>query len=331
MKALGSVIIAIFLTRGIGHSQILVGAGYDDPSVIRVAPGQVVPLFVTGLKTVLPAGMARANDVPLPTNLAGISAAINQTPQYSRPLPLLAIDQFNRCIDSTSLGPDCLVTAITVQIPFNISVPSPFETLFAAQITSLVISENGVPTKSFTLSPVTDQIHVLQSCDIGGQTRGTGVCYPLVTHLDGTLVLQAVRANGQPPPMSNGEARPGEVLTMYAYGLGAVSPVVEAGTASPKSPAAAASVMFLQFDYRLNASPSPPTLSPSSPATAQPLFAGLTPEQVGLYQINFMVPPPPADTPHCSDLVASNLTISITAAGGQSFSGAAICVDTETQ
>jgi hypothetical protein len=81
-----------------------------------------------------------------------------------------------------------------------------------------------------------------------------------------------------------------------------------------------------------------------SPMTAAPIFVGLTPTEVGLYQVNFTVPAPPAGTPACGSTISvasltapiqtapiqTNLTISIMASG-QSFSGAAICVDTGSQ
>jgi uncharacterized protein (TIGR03437 family) len=55
-----------------------------------------------------------------------------------------------------------------------------------------------------------------------------------------------------------------------------------------------------------------------------PLYSGLVPGYVGLYQINFIVPQPPAGILSCSGTVQSNLTVSV---GGQtSFEGAGICV-----
>lgn len=339
-------LIFAFAASGLAIGQTLVGVGYQDPTVIRVSPGQVVPLLVTGLQTVLPSGAVNADHVPLPTALAGISVTLTQPPtSYSRSLPIFSIRQFDHCSVSVatggSLAPsgDCLVTAITAQIPFDISVPNP---LVASPVnnqpgTIATIFENGNPSKAFVLSPVPDQIHVIQSCDIGGQTFETGVCYPIVAHSDGTLVLQDLSAPGQ-VPLTNTEAHPGEVITMYAYGLGAVSPAVQEGTTSPVPAAVVTAPVYLQFDYRPNASPSMPTVG--SPMTTTPIFVGLTPGEVGLYQLNFVVPPAPAGTPACGSgtvasltapiLIETNLTISVMASG-QSFSGAAICVDTGSQ
>jgi hypothetical protein len=53
------------------------------------------------------------------------------------------------------------------------------------------------------------------------------------------------------------------------------------------------------------------------------VFVGLTPGQIGLFQVNFVVPPPPSGTAPCG-YAQSNLTVSI---GGGSFDGAGIGVD----
>jgi hypothetical protein len=338
-------LILAFAISGLATGQTIIGVGYRDPTVIPVSPGQVVPLVVTGLQTVLSGGAANADHVPLPATLAGISVRLSQPPtSYSRSLPIFSIRQFNHCPASASPSSACLLTAITVQIPFDISVPNP---LVASLIntqpgTIATILENGNPSKAFVLSPVPDQVHVIQSCDIGGQTFETGVCYPIVTHSDGSLVLQGLSGSDLSGsglvPLTNTEAHPGEVITIYAYGLGAVSPTVQEGTTSPFAAAAVAAPVYLRFDYRPNASPSMPTVG--SPMMTTPIFVGLTPGEVGLYHVNLAVPPAPAGTAACGSgtvasltaptLIETNLTISISVSG-QSFSGAAICVDTGSQ
>ncbi len=70
-------------------------------------------------------------------------------------------------------------------------------------------------------------------------------------------------------------ARPGETLIMYLVGMGATSPGVGTGL---QAPSALASV-------------STPASVTVGGQPAQVSFAGLTPGGIGLYQINFVVPP----------------------------------------
>ena len=105
----------------------LVGAGYGFPPPL-VAPGQVVSLQVVGLKTVLSPSFLRASSVPLPVILGGISVTVNQSIQQSimgTPVevsykaPIFWLNQVDLC--STFGTADCLVTFITLQIPYELS------------------------------------------------------------------------------------------------------------------------------------------------------------------------------------------------------------------
>jgi len=61
------LIAAISMSIGMfGQGITLSGTGYSDPSIIRVAPGQITTLFLTGLKTVLSSQPVNADVVPLP-------------------------------------------------------------------------------------------------------------------------------------------------------------------------------------------------------------------------------------------------------------------------
>jgi len=79
-----------------GQGPVLTGIGYVDPSIMRVAPGQITTLFVTGLKTVL-ASSVSAPGLPLPTTLAGISVTLNQSNIAARQVPLVAVQQLPVC------------------------------------------------------------------------------------------------------------------------------------------------------------------------------------------------------------------------------------------
>jgi uncharacterized protein (TIGR03437 family) len=91
--------------------------------------------------------------------------------------------------------------------------------------------------------------------------------------------------------------------------------------------------MYALFNFSPNAGPTPiPALMDSTPLTVNPVpdFVGLTPGQVGLYQINLRIPAPIPTVPACGGTgpysqVASNLTITLASIYG-SYDAAPICV-----
>ena len=182
-------------------------------------------------------------------------------------------------------------------------------------------------SKAFTVSPVPDNLHVINLCDGYPSvkvTSASGYCGPLVTHADGRLVAV------------NNPAQPGEEIVIWAFGLGQTNPTPKTGQASPTPAATLSSVLYFQFDFRPNATPSRPYINPLilTPIPA-PVFAGLTPGQVGLYQINVRIPSSIPVVGSCGttcshvactvyNTVQSNLTIDIGA--NFSWDGAAICV-----
>jgi hypothetical protein len=189
--------------------------------------------------------------------------------------------------------------------------------------TPLVVTVNGVAGAAVNLEPVADRIHFLTACDTVVPS-GNGIaplnglsCQPLVMHADGSPVTQASPAQGT------------EELVAYAVGLGLTNPAVPTGQASATA-IPTYEDFLLDFNFRPNALATQPILPAFLAATGlatnlnTPLFSGLVPGYVGLYQINFIVPPPPAGIEACSGAVQSNLTVSL---GGQSsFDGAGICI-----
>jgi uncharacterized protein (TIGR03437 family) len=323
--------IVIDLAPMLGQGITLAGTGYADPSVNRVAPGQIATLFVTGLRTVLSSQPVNATVVPLPTTLAGISVTLNQAGSQPMPVPLLSVRQVSVCSDSSAAPPasglsaDCLITAITVQIPFELAVlpAAPGGPVTAPE---LVVVENGNASKAFRVLPASDNLHIINTCDAfpSPNVASAGACVPLVTHGNGTLVT------------ADHPVQRGEEIVIWAFGLGATVPTPKTGQASPTPAATLSSIPYLQFDFRINAVPSPPYINPMlAIPTLAPNFAGLTPGQVGLYQINVTIPssipsvagcgvPPAKGAISAYNFVQSNLTIDIGA--NASFDGAAICV-----
>jgi len=144
--------------------------------------------------------------------------------------------------------------------------------LSAARQYQILISANGALTTpdSVNLEPVTPGVAALVDGTIIAQ------------HIDGSYVTTAAPSH------------PGEVLTIYLAGMGLTDVTVKTGEQSPSDPLAHPTVQ--------------PTVTVNG-ENAEIGFAGLTPQSVGLYQINFTVP---ADAP------SGNLKLVVSQAGVES-------------
>jgi hypothetical protein len=311
--------------------QSLVGSGYTLPAPVVAAPGQLVTLIVqitdrTGVEpTNAPAG------VDLPTALSGFSVTYQQGNPESVPiLQVLPFYTLSAPWDYQQGSPACFpgcsaLVALTVQIPFDAQscIQCPLANGGLIADGELSVSQNGAPGPLIWVAPYTDQVHIVTACDsfMGGSGSLPGItglpCASTVTHADGSAVS------------ATSPAKAGEELVAYAVGLGQTTPALVTGKLVTAA-APTQTTFGLDFNYRANALPTKP--APSAPA---PLYAGATPGYVGLYQVNFLVPPVPAGTPPCVDashvppapgqnLVLSNLTVSV--GGSFSFDGARVCV-----
>jgi len=292
------------------NNNTIVAAGYLFPAPINLAPGQVVTVFAMGvgsaLKQPVLAGAGR-----LPTSLAGIGVTLVEATNIAA--PILQVSPAARC------GTCGVMTAITIQIPYELQLLSPNGGLGPAH--EFFVTENGVAGNWSDFNPVPDQVHILTVCDtvIGGSGPSTGRCQWEVTHANGALVSNTNPASG------------GEELIAYAVGLGTTNPPVPTGQPATQ-PTPTAETFRLAFNFQADALPS---ASPASKVNSRlgqppaPLYTGLTPGYAGLYQINFVVPGVPAGLSPCASgqgpgLVNTNLTVSV--GGAASFDGAAICV-----
>jgi uncharacterized protein (TIGR03437 family) len=303
----------------------VVGSGYLLPAAIYAAPGQLVTLIVQGFGSTVVQVVKASPSANLPTTLGGISVGYWQG--TGSLAPILQVQPVSSCPGNTFPSFCNEAAAVTVQIPFEAQplLPGPCNAcpgIPTGQVNVLLAGEpNG---NSFFSYPLADQIHVLTSCDAFITAPATVLlptgfpCPQIVAHADGSMVSAA------------SPARAGEELVAYAVGLGQTNPASVTGQLVTKS-APTVITYSLDYNYHPNALPSRPL-----PAGPQPIFAGTTPGYVGLYQINFVVPPVPAGTPACvdasamplgSNVVQSNLTVSI--GGTYSFDGARICVATQ--
>jgi uncharacterized protein (TIGR03437 family) len=316
-----------FILSALAQSGTVLFSRYPSTlTSLGYAPGQIVTMEVAGLKAIstLPYTQA-APSLPLPSSLAGISATVNQSlvpDMFSAPQPMsstaaavVAIWQEAGCSDVVTppFPPECVITFITLQIPFELK----FNPVGYPQYLSyIVFSQDGVDGHSFAFNLAYDSIHIITVCDqASNPTVPNTSCSRIVTHADGT------------PVSAKSPANPGEVLVIYAWGLGWTVPSVPTGGITPASAPTVNSPGWngvqVRFDFTVDAAPSERTdiQLPTIPAY-------LTPGQVGLYQINVQLPASFPDVPPCSTTdaagVRSNLTIDLN--GAFSYDGAPICV-----
>ncbi len=278
----------------------LMSAGYAAPAPIELSPGQVVTLFFRGVKPA-PNGFprdARALSLPLPEVLGGLSVTILQSSQPGpMRVPILAVRQENEC-EEVGGRPVCLLTAVRVQVPVELT----------PGVAKLVLDEDGQSTRTFLVRPVRDQAHILTSCDLTWDTNPGAECPRLAFHADGTPVSAAA------------PARRGETIVLYAHGLGPTQTRAVTGHGTPATgiPLHDGVVRQLHAGFTMlrNAPPALPRyLDATAPAGENALvYAGLTPRQVGLYQINVRVP--------------GTLAVPLLCGGGDTRSNAVIKVTT---
>ncbi|HKW99019.1 MAG TPA: hypothetical protein VJN43_14865 [Bryobacteraceae bacterium] len=300
----------------------IAGAGYNGLAPLRVAPGQVITVFVSGVGSKVTQRVSAAG-VPWPTSLQGISAAVVEN--ESMAAPIATVYPFNTCVLNPEPPPCQTEIGVTLQVPFELFPNNP-NSEAPPSYAELIVSDDAGHSAALLLDPEIDAIHVLRAGDtiFAANLASPRPSDGIVTHANGDAVS------------AENPAKAGEQLVMYAVGLGATTPGVQTGKGSP-SPAASAGGFVLNFDYRVNARPSPGSAL-LQPMPAKPVFVGLTPGFVGLYQINFVVPPAPAGLPACVDprtvgpglsafrFPFSNLTVTLV--GFWSFDGVALCVAT---
>jgi uncharacterized protein (TIGR03437 family) len=298
----------------------VVDVAYGAPNTtFQVAPGQVVSLMVYGLDYRLRQPVEAAG-TPLPASLAGFSVMFQQF-QTNIPAPILGIQQ--TACPSVSIGPCSALTNVVVQVPYEIR-PDCRACGILEGARYFLISDTAQVKATVAVDVPGDNIHIVGPRDSTSQPFQSSTQLQLsdkaIVHGDGTLVDV------------NHPAAPGEELAAYVFGLGLTDPSVTTGQATPASgvpfdpnTALTQRGIGLYFDFRPNAPPSVPPqgVAPQSVLTTA-IYIGLVPGFVGLYQVNFTVPPVPAATPSCNGDNRSNLTVNLV--GAWSFDGGSICV-----
>jgi len=182
-----------------------------------------------------------ASAFPLPTTLGGVQVLINGSP-----VPLFYAE----------------AGQIDIQVPFGLA---------SGQVLVQVL-QNGQPGNR--VSAIVDSI-APRLFAVGQNAPDGGEYGAAILNSDSTLALPAGLAPGSHP------AHLGDVLTIYALGLGPVSPSVNTGAPAPSVEPLARTTNAVQVVYGSGTGGS---------VTASPLYSGLAPFFAGLYQINVLLP-----------------------------------------
>jgi hypothetical protein len=282
----------------------LAGTGYNTPHIAPAAAGQLFVVSLFGIKTNIQSPqITTPGPQGWPNSIDGVSVDLLQgNPPATTPVEIRAIQQA-QCPNPEACSP---VTSITVQIPCSLDTSSGFP--------ELRISEQGTPVGGIILQPVSDTVHMLNTCDTtqiyisAAMSAPQDVCFPVVLDCGKLVSLYNL-------------AQAGDEAAMWLYGLGSITNPTGPCCSSPDQLSKPINQFQLNFDFRPNAAASPAVAGFG--VTASPLFAAYA--GAGTYQINFTVPPIPPGTPACDGtVVTSNLTVTVS--GPNSFDAAKVCV-----
>jgi uncharacterized protein (TIGR03437 family) len=216
------------------------GIGNLTTGQTPIAPGSLAVIFGTNLSS----RIAEADTVPLSTNLGGVtvqfvngSTTLNGAIKYVQPT-----DQAQG-----------LISQVNVQVPWNL-VPGG-----VATTVDVIVSHDGLSSApaQVTVGPFSPGIFAA-----GG--RG------IVVNTDGTLAWPS----GSVPGVITHPAKPGDLVIVYATGLGAVdSPIADGQSSSDKLRNALIKPVVMVGGISANVP-----------------FAGLTPQYPGVNQLNVIIP-----------------------------------------
>ena len=298
----------------------IASVGYVLPSLPRYAPGQVLSLFVSGLRV----SNTKAVVLPLPTTLEGVTASAveKRAGGFAGDLPIFGLTNSSYFGGASTEASD--ITVLTVQMP---ALP----TCLPDQILNpcwyiphviVTVKQNGMSVASSEFVQTASNLHVLNACDTSvspfiadsvkiGQMLAN--CYPIITHADGTVVT------GHQSP-----ARGGEIVTIYTTGMGFLggrlgAPAPEGGVALDQA------LPTIGFDFRPEAIGGIYNVPATGSGSLRPEYVGLVSGLVGIEQVNVRLPSEfPPETRKCQGFADTNLGINIER--GSSLAGVRLCV-----
>jgi uncharacterized protein (TIGR03437 family) len=181
--------------------------------------------------------------------IAVIGTELSPVTQSTRQTPL-----------PTALGETCL-TVNGVPVPMFLASPQRINAQLPAAVegnTTLVLRTPGGVSDNYNLQVSTAAPSIFRN-------RSAGPVDDL------PAIVRAV--NGQVVTLSN-PVRRGDILSIYATGMGATTPAVESGMPAPADPLAS---VVIPPQVRIGGVP------------VEVLFAGLSPNEIGIYQVNVRV------------------------------------------
>jgi uncharacterized protein (TIGR03437 family) len=297
---------------GTGHVFRTTDAGYtwtDISGNLPDAPANAVAVDASGsIYVATDMGMFRSDDgVSWASFNVGLPNAIVTSLALDARSQTLTAGTYGRgayqiSLQAAQAGPNLLAQGVVNAVNFQAGVaPGAIVSLFGTRLapsqaaapglplpTTLAgtsITVNGQHAPLFFVSPtqinfqfpfeVTGAQALVQVTTLDGATALLVPVMPVAPAIiNGTIIHAATGAlvNADNP------ARAGEVLTLFAAGLGVTVPAIPSGAPAPSAPLAvtAASVTVVMRNWSANV-----------------VFSGLAPGSVGLYQVSFVVPDGP--------------------------------------
>jgi uncharacterized protein (TIGR03437 family) len=241
------LILALLTVAGLGLAQtpairdtdgVLNGASFNTP----VAPGSLISIFGSNLAS----SLASSDTVPLSTSIAGVSVQFVQADKtYAGPL------QFIYQGDPTQ------------NIPAQINTQLPFEIVPNGPPVTVTVTANGA-----TSAPAPVPVGAFGP----GVFASNGLAIA-VNNADGTLAWAA----GAVPGLTTHAVKAGDVVIIYATGLGPIDPAIPTGTAP------------VYLDNQLRNTTTKPSVYVGG-VEAQLVYSVLSPQFPGVYQLAIVVP-----------------------------------------
>ena len=251
------LIALVFLGAAIASAQtpaIDPGRIYNSASFASgqpVAPGSLVSIFGSNFAS----GITQASTVPLSTTLANVTVTFNGTPA-----PLAGVFHTS----------DTASDQINLQVPWEVLPTLPPGSNGTAQV---IVSRDGVASAPQTVSIAAAAPGIFAVTLSGGQVVGTGVGQAIAYgNVDGQFAAPAGAITG----LTTHPAKIGDpnTLAILATGLGPVTPAVQTGNDAN--------------DGQLHNTTTTPVVTVGG-VPAQVVFSGMSPQFVGVYQLNIII------------------------------------------